>query len=196
MMNQTDPREWDRALVKKLWECDSEAWEYIYTKAVIPVTSGETIYRMLQDFQLSRLDVLGMVYDIMICQKKLARYSESGVFLKWLSPWIIGIICKYCKKNARAVSNDKPPKRLPIDEGTPEPFREDLEVAQKCFSKLWRKNPMRAYVHLLWVKNGLSVNEIMQILGVSSVDNVYKMHSRAVQEMRELRSTYEKGEML
>ena len=46
---------------------------------------------------------------------------------------------------------------------------------------------MRAYVHLLKVKNGMAARDIKKLLSLSSEDNVYQLHSRAVADMREIR---------
>jgi hypothetical protein len=71
--------------------------------------------------------------------------------------------------------------------------REEWETVQKCFGDLWRKNPVRAYVHLLKLRMNLSSSEIKSMFGVSSEANVDQIFSRAVKDMQELKVKYEKS---
>jgi hypothetical protein len=71
--------------------------------------------------------------------------------------------------------------------------REEWETVQKCFGDLWRKNPIRAYVHLLKLRMSLSSSEIKSMFGVSSEANVDQIFSRAVKDMQELKVKYEKS---
>lgn len=192
MMTRAEQLEQDRQLVISLWQCDSDAWEMVYRQAILPVTRQGIFRDMLRDWQITPLDVFGMVYESMLVEKKLAKYKNDGSFIGWLNKYTRGSIRKFCEKNPRAVSkrDDKTPNIG--GGGNNRPPWKDLKFAQKCFGQLWRKNPMRAYVHLLWVKSGLKPQEIMKILGMSSVDNVYKMHERAEKDMQAIRDAYMK----
>ena len=65
--------------------------------------------------------------------------------------------------------------------------REDWEIVQRCFSRLWAENPLRAYVHLLKLRDGMSSAEICSLLNVSSAANVDQMFVRALKDMRKER---------
>ena len=69
--------------------------------------------------------------------------------------------------------------------------REQWELVQKCFADLYRKNPMRAYVHWLKLRMNLSSTEIKRMLGMSSEANVDQTFSRAVKDMRNLKVQHE-----
>ena len=69
--------------------------------------------------------------------------------------------------------------------------REQWELVQKCFADLYRKNPMRAYVHWLKLRMNLSSTEIKSMLGMSSEANVDQTFSRAVKDMRNLKVQHE-----
>ena len=64
-------------------------------------------------------------------------------------------------------------------------------LVQKGFADLYRKNPMRAYVHWLKLRMNLSSTEIKSMLGMSSEANVDQTFSRAVKDMRNLKVQHE-----
>ena len=65
--------------------------------------------------------------------------------------------------------------------------REDWEIVQRCFSRLWAENPLRAYVHLLKLRDGMSSAEIRSLLNVSSTAHVDQLFARALKDMRKER---------
>ena len=64
-------------------------------------------------------------------------------------------------------------------------------MVQRCFGELWRKSPLKAYVHLLKLRLNLSSRQIKDMLRISSEANVDQLFSRAVKDMRELKVQYE-----
>ena len=72
--------------------------------------------------------------------------------------------------------------------------KEEWELVQKCFGDLWKKNPMRAYVHLLKLRMNLSSTEIKRMLGVSSEANVDQLFSRALKDMQKLKVQHEEDD--
>ncbi len=189
-MENNDRRAADKELVKLLWDGDPAAWETVFVNAVLPVLRRRSIAAILYDRALSREEVFDIFFDDMIVRKKLANYSGKGSLFGWMKYYVSGLIYEYCKKNTRPVSVD--PIFPPLDnKSAPKTFSEEWEVVQKCFSELWRENPMRAYVHLLKVKYEMSAADIKNMLNISSEDNVNQLFSRAVKDMKKLREKYE-----
>ena len=179
-------------IAKLLRDEDHDAWNYVFLNAANPVMCRENIRLIMLDRNLSRLDVYGFLYEEMIARGKINTYKDAGgSILGWMKWHVYGLIHKYCRKNPWPVSDDAFFNSYQ-DRSTSCSTDEDWEVVQKCFRELWKENPMRAYVHLLWVKSGLKPQEIMKILGMSSVDNVYKMHERAEKDMQAIRDAYMK----
>lgn len=176
----------DQAIVDKLWRGDDDAWGYVYLNSVLPIIKKPVFYRMIVDRKLSKVEIYGLVYEKMISQRKLSLYA-GGRLKYWIRYYVIGVIVDYCRKNDIPVSPDvaettNEDKEAPID--LP---KDELEFAQRCFKTLWRKNPMRAYVHLLKAKHDLSILQIQQILNISSKKNTAKIAERALSDMCELR---------
>ena len=71
--------------------------------------------------------------------------------------------------------------------------REKWDLVQECFGTLWKKDPLKAYVHLLKLRMNLSSAEIQGMLGISSAANVDQMFARAVKEMRKAKEENELG---
>ena len=184
--DRKNPFATDRALVEKLWEGNEVAWEYVLSRTVIPMTREDRYYHILRDRQISEYDILGMVFEVLVAQKKLSLFRFECPFFLWVRHYVTKKIMEFCKKNPRPVS-DEAFLQVRAGESTAESPDDDLEFAQRCFRELWRKNPMRAYVHLLKVKNGMAARDIKKLLSLSSEDNVYQLHSRAVADMREIR---------
>ena len=177
----------DRVLVDKLWEGDEIAWRYVLCRTVLPMSREDRYYWILEDRRLSAYDVLGMVFDLLIAQKKLALFRFRCPLFLWIRHYVTKAIYDFCRKNPNPVS-DEVLNQVLSDEAAPEPLDEEWKIAQICFRKLWRKNPMRAYVHLLMVKDNMSAKEIVDLLSLSSEGNVYQLHSRAIADMRSIRS--------
>ena len=92
--------------------------------------------------------------------------------------------------------SDEPYLHTLNNTGAPESYKEEFSDAEKCFVKLWRTNPMRAYVHLLRIQEKMSSKDIKKLLNISSDQNVNKYFERACEDMRMFRDKLEKGEAL
>ena len=187
----------DKEVVELLWQGDDDAWEYLYLRAVIPVLKTPQIFAIMKDRErsLSSRDVLGMVFKKLLAEKKLALYAFRCPVVFWVRKYVRGAILYFCKKNSWPVSDEDYLRALNTEE-TPTSFKEELEDAEKCFVKLWRTNPMRAYVHLLRIQEKMSSKDIKKLLNISSDQNVNKYFERACEDMRMFRDKLEKGEAL
>lgn len=181
MTNKTDAE--IAVLLKKE---DSLAWEYILAKAVLP--TKKYAGQILRDRRLSDLDVYGLLYEEMIARGKIDLY-RGGSLLAWMKWYVWGLIHRYCKKNPWPVSGDDPSNPL-LKMKAPESRAETFEMVDLCFRELWQENQLRAYVHFLKLKYGLSAKEIKELLGLSSEDNVNQLFSRAVKDMKRLKRKY------
>lgn len=187
LKNKTDAEIAD--LLKKE---DSIAWDYVFANTALPVMKSYHISRILHDRHLSRLDVYGLLYEEMIGRGKINLY-RGGSLLGWMKWYVWGLIHRYCKKNPWAMSEETSEidsSDSYLEMSAPESKTEMLEIADLCFRELWQENQLRAYVHLLKLKYGLSAREIMGLLGLSSEENVNQLFSRALKDMKRLKRKY------
>lgn len=157
-----------------------------------------------------------MLYVEMIGADKISLYRDDGGSLwGWMRTYVRGYVHRANPLSRREVSLDADADVRSDDKSGPSfeervsklvsdsrcdsssPFedravrrREQWELVQKCFGDLWRKNPMRAYVHLLKLRMNLSSSEIKSMLGVSSEANVDQLFSRALKDMRQLKVSH------
>lgn len=181
----------DSEIVSLLKARDSEAWEQIFTKVVNPIIFSKDgiVSAIRRDRNLDPFEIYNMLYEEMIIRKKLELYNGGKLF-SWLRSYIFGLVVHYSKKNPWAVS-DEDAEGSSSNERMTSSTADDWEVAQKCFTELWRENPMNAYVHLLKVKYDLPSSAISNILGIASENYVDKMGSNARKTMKRLRGKYE-----
>ena len=162
---------------------------------------------------------MGQLYNEMIAKGKIDLYrDDGGSIYGWLRTYVNGFIRKanpdklrdvpigaggvnngendnsrgFEEKISKVVSESQVSKSLTAED-TFIQRQEEWETVQKCFGDLWRKNPIRAYVHLLKLRMSLSSSEIKSMFGVSSEANVDQIFSRAVKDMQELKVKYEKS---
>ena len=187
----------NEAIVTMLWNGDDDAWEYVYLRAVIPVLKSPEIFSIMMDRRdsISSKDVWAMVFHKMLAEKKLSLYDYRCPVVYWMRDYVFGEVQHFCKKNPWPVS-DEPYLRTLNNTEAPESYNEEFSDAEKCFVKLWRTNPMRAYVHLLRIQEKMSSKDIKKLLNISSDQNVNKYFERACEDMRMFRDKLEKGEAL
>jgi hypothetical protein len=207
----------DHELWILLKEQDAEAWKLVWEKAVLAEARAFRNSQVVRKWGIDEEELMGLLYEVMIGQGKINLYrDEGGSIFGWMRTYVNGFIRKANPDKLR----DVPMGAGNVKEGesseargfeekvsievsdanasnsfrTEDVFfrrREEWETVQKCFGDLWRKNPVRAYVHLLKLRMNLSSSEIKSMLGVSSEANVDQMFSRAVKDMQELKVKYE-----
>lgn len=182
----------DRELVSKLQEGDDDAWRYVFLRSVLPVLKKPSIYSIARDWNLSQMEIFAMLFESMIVKNKLRLFEYRCPLIYWLRFYVEEEVFSFFKKNPLPVSD--PETESPLNsEDDREINLEDVEEARVCFTKLWKKNPLRAYVHLLRSKNGLSASAIMDLLVISSESNVNKIYERAIKDMKEFREQLRNG---
>ena len=204
-----------------VWELlklqDAEAWKLAWERAVLPEAEGFRSGRKAREWGVSPEEMMSLLYVEMVGAHKLDLYRDDGGSLwGWMRMYVRGYIHRarpdarltsiegageagedegrsFEEKISMQVSDSRGRSALP-DEDPAVRRREEWELVQKCFADLYRKNPMRAYVHLLKLRMNLSSTEIKSMLGMSSEANVDQTFSRALKDMRKLKVQHEERE--
>jgi len=201
----------DHAIFELLKEQDADAWELVYRDVVLAEARSLRSAEAARKWGVASEELMSILYEDMIGKGRINHYRDDGGSLQgWLRKYVRGYVFKANPELRREVSLDSFGKREEDEDGdfvekvsfevsesrgksaslAEDPVlrrREDWGEVQKCFGELWRKSPLKAYVHLLKLRLNLSSKEIKEMLGISSEANVDQLFSRAVKEMRELR---------
>ena len=195
---------------------DAEAWRLAWEKAVLPEARGLRSGQMARRFGITAEEMMSLLYVEMIGGRKIELYRDDGGSLwGWMRTYVRGYIhqadparkkeislggadfgdesdggASFEEKVSKMVSDSRGRESSPLEDPAMR-RKEEWELVQKCFGDLWKKNPMRAYVHLLKLRMNLSSTEIKCMLGVSSEANVDQLFSRALKDMRELKVQHE-----
>lgn len=196
---------------------DDYAWRLAFEHAVRKEALCSRSAEMVRKWGIDTCELLGMLFEEMIGKGRIELYRDDGGSLwGWMRRYVRGYILRanparrgeisldaegpwedgdgdgrpFSEKIAMALSESSGGNAL-VGEDPELRRREEWDVVQECFGRLWRQNPMRAYVHLLKLRLNLSSTEIKDMLGVSSEANVDQMFSRAARDMRKLRDDYE-----
>lgn len=192
---------------------DGQAWALAWEKAVLAEVRSLRSGSKARQWGVSAEELMSMLYVEMVGAGKLSLYRDDGGSLwGWMRTYVRGYVHKsnplarrevsldaddgarsdeksgpsFEERVSKMVSDSQCDSSLPYEDHAVR-RREQWELVQKCFGDLWRKNPMRAYVHLLKLRMNLSSSEIKSMLGVSSEANVDQLFSRALKDMRQLK---------
>lgn len=212
--------ELEQASDHQVWELlklqDAAAWKLAWERAVLPEAQGFRSGRKAREWGITAEEMMSMLYVEMIGGRKIDLYRDDGGSLwGWLRTYVRGYVHK-ARPDERLVSLEGAGSENAEDEGgrsfeekvskrvsdlrgrdanpAEDPAvrrREEWNLVQKCFGDLWKKNPMRAYVHLLKLRMNLSSTEIKSMLGMTSEANVDQAFSRALKDMRKLKVEHE-----
>ena len=212
--------ELETATDHQVWELlklqDAEAWKLVWTRAVLPEAQSFRSGRKAHEWGITAEEMMSLLYVEMIGGRKIDLYRDDGGSLwGWLRTYVRGYVHRarpderfvsieragtegaedddgrsFEEKVSLQVSDSRGRESLP-DEDPAVRRREEWALVQKCFGDLWKKNPIRAYVHLLKLSMNLSSTEIKSMLGMSSEANVDQAFSRAIKDMRKLKVEHE-----
>ena len=212
--------ELEQASDHQVWELlklqDAAAWKLVWERAVLPEAQGFRSGRKAREWGITAEEMMSLLYVEMVGGSKIDLYRDDGGSLwGWLRTYVRGYVHK-ARPDERLVSLEGAGSESAEDEGgrsfeekvskrvsdlrgqdanpAEDPAvrrREEWELVQKCFGDLWKKNPMRAYVHLLKLRMNLSSTEIKSMLGMTSEANVDQAFSRALKDMRKLKVEHE-----
>ena len=204
----------DHDIFELLRRQDADAWSFVWKRAVLAEARSFRNSEMARRWGVTPEELLGRLYEDMIARGKIDLYhDDGGSIVGWLRAYVRGYIrqanpdrrreisldsagmegednVSFEEKVSKEVSDSKGRDSSPIEDPALR-RQEEWAVVQRCFGELWRKNPLRAYVHLLKLRLNLSSREIKDMLGISSEANVDQMFTRAVKDMRELKVQYE-----
>ena len=167
---------------------DSEAWRYVWDHVVLVECKVRGNAEMIRKWGVTPEEVMSVLYSEMIGHDKISGYrDDGGNLVGWLRKYVRGYIYRSNPENPHIELSDSVPDTAVAHEGDVTETREDWEIVQRCFSRLWADNPLRAYVHLLKLRDGMSSAEIRSLLNVSSTAHVDQMFARALRDMRKER---------
>ena len=178
----------DHELFLALRSQDAEAWRHVWEKVVQVECKVRGNAEMIRKWGVTPEEVMSVLYSEMIGHDKISGYrDDGGNLVGWLRKYVRGYIYRSNPENPHIELSDSVPDTAVASEGDEPETREDWEIVQRCFSRLWAENPLRAYVHLLKLRDGMSSAEIRSLLNVSSTAHVDQMFARALKDMRKER---------
>lgn len=204
----------DHDVFELLRRQDADAWTFVWQRAVLAEARSFRNSEMVRKWNLSAEELMGRLYEEMIARGKIELYrDDGGSVIGWLRTYVRGYIrqanperrrevsldstgadeddqANFEEKISKEVSDAKGRDSSPLEDPALR-RQEEWDMVQRCFGELWRKSPLKAYVHLLKLRLNLSSRQIKDMLGISSEANVDQLFSRAVKDMRELKVQYE-----
>ena len=178
----------DHELFQLLLSQDARAWRLVWERVVLAECAVHRNAEMVRKWGVAPEEIMSVLYTEMIGRRKLANYrDDGGSVVGWLRKYVRGYIYRSNPENPHIELSDSVPDTAVASEGDVTETREDWEIVQRCFSRLWTENPLRAYVHLLKLRDGMSSADIRSLLNVSSAAHVDQMFARALKDMRKER---------
>ena len=193
---------------------DADARAFVWQRVVLAEARSFRNSEMVHRWGVSPEELMGRLYEEMIAHGKIELYrDDGGSIVGWLRAYVRGYIyhanpdrrrevsldaswqdeesaASFEEKISKVVSDAKGHDSSPLEDPALR-RQEEWVIVQRCFGELWRKSPLKAYVHLLKLRLNLSSRQIKDMLGISSEANVDQLFSRAVKDMRELKVRYE-----
>lgn len=191
----------DHDIIALLNDGDEEAWHYVELRAIFPMLKSPRLGRIAQDRCLPPEDISNAVFDLLFTPdrrrntRRIDLFEFRCPFVYWVRNWVAKVILSYAKKFDSPVSSDVVETVLK-DKVAKVYDCEGFEVAQKCFTRLWKENRLRASVHYLRVISEMTSREIMKLLHLSSEANVNQIYSRACKDMRRFRDELDKPNVI
>ncbi len=154
----------DVAIIEALRAGCADVRNYVYLQYVVTALRFPLNSRRMSSYSITDNDVFVEFWERLYAvdpktgEDGFASFQPGGnaqyEFQKWVYAQVDNVISSLVWHETRTiVRND--PSAPPIDEISPDIALDHLETAEKkafvqeCFSELWEKNPMRAYVLLM-----------------------------------------------
>ena len=167
---------------------DPEAWRQVWDRVVLTECGVRRNAEMIRKWGVTPEEIMSVLYAEMIGHDKISGYrDDGGSVIGWLRKYVRGYIYRSSPENPHVELSESVPDTAVANEGDASEKREDWEIVQRCFSRLWAENPLRAYVHLLKLRDGMSSADIRTLLNVSSATHVDQLFARALKDMRKER---------
>ncbi len=192
------------AFVEALKRGDSNAWIEAKRLAVCAVFADARFKTMASAKNITEEDALSALFEKMIAGGRLAHLKDNNQVVSYLSI--------YVKKYIRDFYTEKERRIMPlaalsgvVDESVDAKInmsmmhyfagrrsfskcakKYDTLSIQRSFHKLWKRNPIRAYVLMFRMRENLSSRQIMKICNLSSENYCNKVLERAKRDMSAL----------
>ena len=178
----------DHELFLALKSQDADAWRYVWEKVVLAECKVRNNAEMISKWGVAPEEVMSVLYSEMIGHGKISGYrDDGGNLVGWLKKYARGYIYRSNPENPHIELSDSLPDTAVNSERDAAENNEEWEIVQRCFSRLWAENPLRAYVHLLKLRDGMSSANIRSLLNVRSAAHVDQLFARALKDMRKER---------
>ena len=164
---------------------DASMWARVRERSVRVEMNRFRHSCMVRKWHITEDELVSMLFEDMVGRGKLAFYRGEGDLYGWLGKYVVGYIHRTNPARRREIPVGRMSAELVGLCGESLLNRDRRRFVERCFGSLWRKSPLRAYVHYLKLGEGLSSREIRDMLALSSDANVDQMYSRFKREFRE-----------
>ena len=186
---------------------DAQAWESVRALIVEPIFRQHKYAEMAKDKSIDIDDAWGYLCLTMLQGERINQSRNPDNLKSWMQSYVRKFILGfYSEKERRFVSVQQyfgvrkfdrdvggncvvedPVARI-VDEKAEHQRKDEIafdekEIVQAAFTKLWAKNPLKAYVLLFKCKNRMSSEDVKSFCRVSTCQNVDKILERARREM-------------
>ena len=193
--------------LQKLKDRDSQAWGSVRSLIVEPIFRQHKYAEMAKKKSIEIGDAYGYLCLTMLQGERINRSRNPDKLKSWMQSYVRKFILDfYSEKESRFVSIQEhfgarksgrdaggncvvedPVARI-VDEKAEHQRKNEIafdekEIVQAAFTKLWAKNPLKAYVLLFKCKNRMSSEDVKSFCRVSTCQNVDKILERARREM-------------
>ena len=179
---------------------EDAGWKLVWERVVEPESRSSRSAGMMQRYSLTAGDLMGMLYEEMIAEKKIDLYRGEGSFEGWLKRYVRGYVLnanpnrhgEFSIEGANEGKEGREGEALELPSEDRNQLRKEAwGFTHWLFRRLWTEDPERCYIHVLKTRFFLSSAEIKEMLDVSSAANVDQIFSRSVRFMRENWVRYE-----
>ena len=179
---------------------EDAGWKLVWERVVEPESRSSRSAGMMQRYSLTAGDLMGMLYEEMIAEKKIDLYRGEGSFEGWLKRYVRGYVLnanpnrhgEFSIEGANEGKEGREGEALELPSEDRNQLRKEAwGFTHWLFRRLWNEDPERCYIHVLKTRFFLSSAEIKEMLDVSSAANVDQILSRSVRFMRENWVRYE-----
>lgn len=194
--------------VRLLYAGDNAEWETVYKEVVLVslrfhTKNGHCLGKIIKDRGLSKYDVHGELYQLMIGERKLDLYAYRGDLYVWMRSYIKEIVLRFCDDKSIVTDPDDlenvPENSSNMSEKQQqssymdETFKSSMskwDALECAYAELFKANPEGAYILLLHEREGLTSNAICDVLGlpqdISHINHVDNAFRQALKEIKRI----------
>ena len=169
-----------------------EGWKAVWERVVEPESRSGRSASLMKRYSLARGDLMGMLYEDMIGNRKIDLFrNDGGNLWGWMRQYVRGYVTRanpnahgeFSLEGTAEQNEHGEPMAIPTDDlGV---IRNEVwDMTHLCFKELWNDDPRKAYVLLLKTRFHLSSAEVSEMFDLTEA-NVDQIFSRSVKQMRE-----------